>query len=307
MRPDRDAPLRFLRTAFELDDWIAILLKAHGTGEAVQRVAPVSVVATPRFQSWLRARNADGLSIFVGVNAITPRARTRRRNAIHHVRHLFLDADGDGPAVLAAIRARSDLPEPSYVLHTSPNRLHVLWRIDGFSREQAEAVQKRLARELTADIAATSCVQLTRLPGFLNTKYLPSPMVRIEYGHSHGRRGPSQFPEGRAYVQSEPKQGEEAAPNPSAPPRTLDRARRYIATIPPAVKGQRGDLRTFRVCCRLVRGFALSEDDAMEVISAWNRTCEPPWNGRELRTKLRSALKSGREPIGALRHSGSSR
>jgi hypothetical protein len=38
MTIDLDAPLRFLRTAFRPDDWIAVLLKAHETGGRAQRV-----------------------------------------------------------------------------------------------------------------------------------------------------------------------------------------------------------------------------------------------------------------------------
>ena len=42
----------------------------------------------------------------------------------------------------------------------------------------------------------------------------------------------------------------------------FDRARRFLARTPAAIAGQHGDLHTFRVCCRLVRGFALSDDEA---------------------------------------------
>ena len=35
---------------------------------------------------------------------------------------------------------RRDLPVPSYVLHSSPNRLHVPWRVTGFPREGVEGV-----------------------------------------------------------------------------------------------------------------------------------------------------------------------
>jgi hypothetical protein len=50
------------------------------------------------------------------------------------------------------------------VLHSSPNRLHVLWRASGFSKEDVEALQKELARELGTDRAATSCAQITAWP-----------------------------------------------------------------------------------------------------------------------------------------------
>ncbi len=44
MQIDREAPLRFLKAAFLPDDWIAVLLKRHDTGEAIQRVGPLGMV-----------------------------------------------------------------------------------------------------------------------------------------------------------------------------------------------------------------------------------------------------------------------
>ena len=45
---------------------------------------------------------------------------------------------------------------------------------------------------------------------------------------------------------------------------------RYLAAVPPAIAGQHGDVHTFRVCCRLVRGFALDDDEALAVLGGWN-------------------------------------
>jgi len=57
---------------------------------------------------------------------------------------------------------------------------------------------------------------------------------------------------------------------------------------------------TFRVCCRLVRGFALDDDEALDVLTNWNALCRPPWTGRELRDKIWRARRYGREPIARL-------
>lgn len=298
MAIDLDAPLRFLQTAFRPDDWIAILLKSHDTGGSTQRVGPVSLIANPKFQAWLRAENARRFSVFVSVNTIRPQRRARTREAISEIRHVFLDADRDGPSVLSAIAARRGLPPPGSVIHTSPGRLHVLWRVSGFAKESVEALQKQLARELGTDKAATSCAQVTRLPGFLNHKYRPGPIVRVDYEPGDRRFRPQHFPM--------PPQA------PVAPSRAatgwptvlvvdgLERARRYLAAIPPAVAGEGGDAVTFRVCCRLVRGFALDDDDALKVLADWNGACLPPWSVNELRAKLDSARRYGREPVGGL-------
>jgi hypothetical protein len=298
MAIDLEAPLRFLHTAFSPDDWIAVLLKSHETGGTAQRVGPLSLIANAKFQAWLRAQSARRFSVFVSANAIRPQRKARTRDAIGEVRHVFLDADRDGPAVLAAIAGRRDLPSPSYVLNSSPNRLHVLWRVSGFTKEGVEALQKRLAGELGTDRVATSCAQITRLPGFFNHKYRPAPIVTAEYSPRLHAFRPADFPPTST---SDPTKVPVAARRPRH--QTLDaleRARRYVAAIPPAVAGSHGDAATFRVCCRLVRGFALADEEALNVLAEWNRACTPPWSTEELRAKLSGARRYGREPIGGL-------
>jgi hypothetical protein len=299
MAIDLEAPIRFLRTAFQPDDWIAVLLKSHETGGTAQRVGPVSLVASNRFQAWLRAQSAKRFSVFVSVNAIRPQRKARTRDAVGEVRHVFLDADRDGQAVLAAITGRRDLPAPSYVLHSSPNRLHVFWRASGFTKDGVEALQKQLANELGTDRAATSCAQVTRLPGFFNQKYRPASSVTVEYVWPRREFRPADFPRP---ADGPPPTTASAVPGQDSR-RSQDireRARRYLAAIPPAVAGNHGDAATFRVCCRLVRGFALNDGDALEALREWNVACSPPWSDDELRAKLASALRYGRERVGGL-------
>src|SRR5690606_9880784 len=183
-RVDRAAPLQFLRTAYEPEDWIALFLKRYDTGEAVQRVGPVSLFQQPNVQAWLRLMNARHFNLFVSVNAVAPGRRSRTREAVRAIRHVFMDVDHDGRRVLAAINARRDLPTPSYVLHSSPDRVHVFWRVTGFAKQAAEQLQRYLARELGADPAATPCSQTTRLAGFLSYKYAPPVLVRATYGRT---------------------------------------------------------------------------------------------------------------------------
>jgi hypothetical protein len=292
MAIDKDAPVRFLRTAFHPDDSVAVFLKSHDTGGSSQRVGPLSLVCHPRFQAWLRAQNARRFSVYVSVNTIRPQRRARTREAIGEIRHIFLDADKDGEGVLQAIGARRDLPRPSYVIRSSPGRLHVLWQVTGFTKEHAEAVQKQLAGGLGTDKAATSCAQLTRLPGFLNHKYTPGCEVVADYAEAMNPTPADIFagPKAKSDVQR-PVNGRADR---------VERARRYIAAIPHAVSGHQGDVATFQVCCRLVRGFALTDEEALWAIQEWNASCLPPWSERELRWKLNSARRSGKEPVGGL-------
>lgn len=69
----------------------------------------------------------------------------------------------------------------------------------------------------------------------------------------------------------------------------IERARRYIATCPPAISGQGGHDATFRVACLLVHGFALGEADALALLHEYNAGCVPPWSEAELVHKVKSA------------------
>jgi RepB DNA-primase N-terminal domain len=297
---DPSTPVEFLRTAYQPDDWVAVLVKASETNRVAQRIVPVSVAMSPSVQAWLRRENESSMgNAYVSVNALRARTVSRRRSAVGEIRHVFLDADEDADAILQAIDRRADLPTPSYILRSSLNRVHIFWRVTAFRIENAEALQRRLARELHADSAATSCSQLTRLPGFFNRKRPIPWRISIEYRRPQALYSPADFPsallrDSRQELARGPLRASERDAH------VLERARRYLAAVPPAISGQHGDVHTFRVCCRLVRGFALDDRDALEVLGAWNARCQPPWSDRELADKIRRARKYGREPVGGM-------
>lgn len=81
-------------------------------------------------------------------------------------------------------------------------------------------------------------------------------------------------------------------PSPASNPDVVERARRYLAKLPPAVSGQAGHKQAFRTACVLMKDFALSLEDALPVFREWNQTCEPPWSDREILHKLEDAAKS---------------
>lgn len=292
-----EAALRFLRTAYEPNDWIALFLKSYETGRTMQRVGPLSLFLEPRMHAWLRAMNAQRFNVYVSVNAILPGIRARTKNAIGVVRHLFLEADQDGQEVLATIDARADLPSPSYVLESSPNRVHVFWRVAGFTPDSVERLQRLLAHEVKTDPAATACTQTTRLAGYRNHKYEPSHLVTLKYKRIDLRHVPQDFPTLPAPVVISAVH----SPRRTTSMDVVERARRYLARVEPAIAGQHGDLHTFRVCCRIVRGFALSDQEAMAVLGDWNARCEPPWTDRQMRDKIARARRYGRELVGGLR------
>lgn len=122
--------------------------------------------------------NAQRFNVYVSVNAIRSGVRARTKNAIGDVR--LESCDG--------------IPRPSYPLESSPNRVHIFWRVAGFATKAIEALQKYLAGEFRTDPAATACSQTTRLPGYRNHKHDPSHLVTIKYGDSDGRYAPHDFP-----------------------------------------------------------------------------------------------------------------
>jgi len=72
----------------------------------------------------------------------------------------------------------------------------------------------------------------------------------------------------------------------------MERAERYLRNVPASVSGAGGHTQALLAARSLVRGFLLSEGDALRVLcGGWNARCEPPWSESELVHKIRSAMK----------------
>ena len=71
----------------------------------------------------------------------------------------------------------------------------------------------------------------------------------------------------------------------------LDNARAYLAGMPPAISGQGGHDATIKAAVVLVRGFSLSQADALDLLEEYNRRCDPPWRRADLEHKIKSAAK----------------
>jgi hypothetical protein len=94
------------------------------------------------------------------------------------------------------------------------------------------------------------------------------------------------------WLQPKPEPMPAGAP---APDLTADLDKRilaYIASIPPAIEHNGGDLQTFSVACKLVNGFALSAEQALSYLTLYNSRCKPPWSEKEIRHKLTEAEKA---------------
>jgi hypothetical protein len=84
----------------------------------------------------------------------------------------------------------------------------------------------------------------------------------------------------------------------------VERARKYIAKMPASVSGDRGHDRCWDVALALVRGFALPQADAYELMLEFSGRCRPPWSAKEIHHKMRAARDNGRVPNGYLLMNG---
>lgn len=100
---------------------------------------------------------------------------------------------------------------------------------------------------------------------------------------------------------------ERKAPLPPAPRKVedrgdaYDRARRYLAKVPPAVSGAGGHDQTYKAALAVVKGFCLSEAEAASLLlQEYNPRCEPPWDEKDILRKVSEVAKAKAVPDGYL-------
>lgn len=100
------------------------------------------------------------------------------------------------------------------------------------------------------------------------------------------------------------------APTPTRAPSRVpttpatERARAYARATPGAVAGQEGHRATFLLAVKLVRGFGLSDEEALAVLGEWNASCRPPWPARDLARKVAQARHAAQLPDGFMLERG---
>jgi DNA primase RepB-like protein len=156
---------------FKPTDRVAILVLNRQLGETTQRITTAQKASSPEFQAWLRYKNANGADIYIGMNALQHHASTRTKEDIEKISHVYLDIDHGATASLEALENSDLVPRPNYVLNTSPEKYQVVWKVEGMTIEEAEALNHAMVREFDGDPAATDSTRVLRLPGFANKKY----------------------------------------------------------------------------------------------------------------------------------------
>lgn len=190
---DPEIPIHYLRENFQSDDRVAVVLIQKQTHKVIQRIARVDKIAGREFQAWLRHANASKFEVYVGMNTLKPGARSRTKDDIAAIRHIYLDFDRNGTAAVQSLVQREDLPEPNHLVNSSPGKWQVVWKVSGFQQDEAERLMHHLVRETGADPAATDSTRVLRLPGFANHKYGKPFVVRAETRTS-ATYSPEHFP-----------------------------------------------------------------------------------------------------------------
>jgi RepB DNA-primase from phage plasmid len=170
-QPETIPPAKYILESFEPASRIAVLALNRDFRETVQRITSAEKAASPEFQAWLRHKNASGSDIYIGMNPLKHDAPTRTKNEIEAIRHVYIDLDYGGEKALTGIQKSSLVPKANFVLTSSPEKFQIVWRVEGLSLEEAEALLRALAREFGGDPAATDATRVLRLPGFANKKY----------------------------------------------------------------------------------------------------------------------------------------
>ena len=163
--------VEYIELNYQPSDRLAIVVRNRLTGETTQRLASAEKIAGPDFQAWLRHKNARGADIYISQNPVRPDARTRSKIDVDKIRHVYLDLDKNGEDALAEIGSSSLVPDPSFVINTSPQKYQVIWKVADMAPNEAEALQKAMVNKFGGDPAATDSSRVLRLPGFQNKKY----------------------------------------------------------------------------------------------------------------------------------------
>ena len=134
---------------------------------------PLSEIITDAGINRLIARNKNGWNNYVSMATFKPGSKNRTKNNIADACHVFIEADENGDAVLADVRATvadGDIPAPTFIVRSSPHKFQFVWNVTGFTIPGLEALNRTLQQKFGTDPAATDAARVLRIPGFRNLK-----------------------------------------------------------------------------------------------------------------------------------------
>jgi len=182
----------FIKDNYDPDDRLAVVIKNPHENRVTQRMDTAKAIASPDFQKWLRDHNHRGGEIYLTTNTLMPKSSTRTRQNVLTIRHVYLDIDAEGPAVLQRVMTDPRVPKPNYVVNTSPEKFQTQWKVQDFSIGQAETLQRVMAAQFGADRAVVDAARVLRVPGFTNHKYREQHLITAQR-HSTEVYNPERF------------------------------------------------------------------------------------------------------------------
>lgn len=263
--------------------------------------------------------NRAGAGVFVTVNGTDGRGRKKDNIITLRAHHADLDvkcaAVPYDPAALPlapSMEVRTPGGHHLYWLPTTPMPCPSAER-----RAEHEAEVKGVAQALLpygGDLKACDVARVLRVPGFYHHKAEPR---LVELVHNSGPRYAREevvaaFPPVKAEGKPGGGAGSRVCPMSKIPTidraKVLERAGKYVETMPQAVSGEGGHDATFNAALKVQDGFDLTEDEALEVLlDAFNPRCSPPWTPEELRRKVQQAAQYCRDRGHLLRESRETR
>ena len=250
----------------------------------------------------LKSLNDKGYNIYIGVN---PRKGRSTKN-VSTFRCLLVDLDNisvkDATFQLETAIEKYLIPSPSLTI-MSGGGVHLYWRVKDNSIKTAEEytiLQKRLIQTMpNCDPKVHDAPRIIRLPGFINHKRGKIAEIISKNNAVYDLDEFSDLP--KIVVQTPPRQqgvrfnkvesceiGSCISTNKNG---SLDRAIKYFSYRDGVGKGQRNS-EAFRVAAACSNDFELSENEALTVLSAWNRKNTPPLDNNEIREVLSKAMRS---------------
>jgi hypothetical protein len=194
---------------------------------------------------------------------------------------------GPGPDRKMLLELRATAATGSGVKSTVPPSTHesgerIEWSEDSDSLDAPTEIQATALLNRCAKLAAAALI--ARVLG------LPAAHVWINGGDFPRLPDDAMHVARRFLGLDRPRLRVIATPSPGD---VVDRARRYLSRVPPAISGQGGHTQTLLAAQHLVRGFELDDELAIALLNEWNAQCVPPWSERELRHKVKQAREHG--------------
>jgi RepB DNA-primase from phage plasmid len=128
--------------------------------------------------AYIHDMQRQGWNSYIAMNTFTPGSSRRRKIDIKKVNAVYIEDRIDFAQITEDIKAGL-VPEPSFVLRSSPGKYYVIWLVRDMSVEQCEAINRALQPRYNGDAKSVDAARVFRLPGTINLKYNPAPLVEI--------------------------------------------------------------------------------------------------------------------------------